>query len=109
METTTTNISAVPETATIKMCERSPVKITLAEWPIIARASDIGDGFIEVRRHADGRVIVHGTGPNAHAGFYLKSDEPSSEIPRSIRRVAGILASPTLARACIEALPPEVL
>lgn len=78
---------------TITLTGRSPVRITDAEWPIIASASDEDwDGefdfqanrkwkwFVGVRRHEDGRAIVYAT--YSHTSQYR--DERDAEARRGI-------------------------
>lgn len=56
-----------PETLTITLTGRAPVKIRKAEWPIVATAYDQDNpgndptrtSRLTIRQHADGRAIVY--------------------------------------------------
>jgi hypothetical protein len=117
---------------TITMSERRPLKISKDAWPVIAS----GEGFagqydfqsfdgaiIRVRRHADGRAIVHGYAGDwdgggrpgrrdVEAGFLV---DAGGDVVRAIRRVQGILEGCSIAGyyargaadRCIGELPAE--
>jgi hypothetical protein len=124
-------MTPTPTHIDIALSDRRPVKIALADWPTIAKASWHSDAahhsqanyirVIRVREHADGRRIVHGwhdEGPGgAPAGFrdtragYLIAPGPNrdAETIRAIRRVAGAIGDDALGDAVIAALPAEVL
>jgi len=128
MTTTTT----AGDRITITMSERTPVKISLIEWPIVARA-DRHDGKVEceanhlwtirVREHRDGRRIVYGwmragnggvpIGWRGSDGGYLVAPvagrPDDEETVRSIRRVGGIIGDDGMAAECIAELPAETL
>lgn len=115
----------------VALSDRAPVRLTKADWPVIASASwfsgqyDFQAGekaYCKVLRHADGRVVVYGRrheGPGgrpvgyvgAHAGFLLSRRASSEEIARTIRRVVGVLGSTVshLADEAIADLPAEDL
>lgn len=97
------------DTITITLTARRPVRISKADWPIAAEASDhLYDGQYDfqanihtrarllVRQHRDGRAIVYGTysqvsayqgarNAEARRGRMLAAGE---DIPTAIRRVA---------------------
>lgn len=120
---TTTTI----KTLEIKMSERRPVKIVVADWPIVASAHRHNGTIacqanyewdIIVREHADGRRLVYGwlrRGPGgvradwrgSEGGFLLPSAD--SETIRAIRRIGGIIGDEALADECIADLSPEAI
>lgn len=66
----------------ITMSERAPLRIALADWPVVAEARGYDNQhefqanhkwFLKVREHADGRRIVYGAyeagNGGVHAGF----------------------------------------
>lgn len=100
------------EFLTITLTGREPVKIRLADWPIIAEASaDNYDGqydfqanrtskhTIKVRQHSDGRAIVYGfmdysSKFQGESGFAARGGElleAGASIPDAIARVGGEL------------------
>ncbi len=117
---------------TIRMSERSPIRISKSEWPTIACGEWFSGQYpfqsydgaqILVRRHADGRLIVYGyagdwdgggrpTREDRTAGFFLNAGD---DVVRAIRRVGGILADTeyvgngahTAERDCIADLPAQ--
>jgi len=118
------------------MSERAPITIAIEDWPCIAsatrhdgqvRCQANNEWEIEVRQHADGRVIVSGShergdgGQHAgfratYAGYVLGSrntpianatDVTQDDIIRSIRRVAGAIGDAKLGDECIGDLPAE--
>ena len=111
---------------TITMSERAPLSLDPEAWPIVASAKD-WDGehefqaprkyAVAVRRHADGRSVVYGTGASSFAGerdlaggFLVPAGDASGvETARAIRRVAGVIQRPAIADLCIADLPAEHL
>jgi len=115
---------------TITMTGRAPIRITIADWPVIAQASgrngdDCHTGAqsymqgqaskwgLKVRQHADGRVIVAAwaevgqwtSDPMVDGGCLLPD---GSGIPEAIAQVGedcGI--PPSTVRECIADLPAE--
>lgn len=121
MNTTTfTNARNTEERLTVYMSERAPLNILPSEWKEAARATEMIDRseyLLCVREYQDGRALVYGEHyapekgttkfmPVSRAGYLLKADERHL-IPRTIRRVAGVLKNERLGAKCIEALPPE--
>lgn len=97
---------------TITLTDRPPVKITKADWPILASAEEREhDGQYEhqanrrsewrliVRQHADGRAIVYGifshdTQWQGERDLDIRGGEmlpEGADIPAAIRRVAAAL------------------
>lgn len=120
------------EKLTITLTDRTPVKITKEEWPIIASAKWHDGREVEsqsnrrntliVRQHNDGRTIVYGIydsnwqGEKSRRGGELITVGGASEetvgdtttIIAAIRRVAeGLGFSGELAQECIADLPAE--
>lgn len=115
-----------PKTRIITLTDRPPIKIVESDWPVIACATDDSGGgraqgemdayHLRVRQHADGRTIVYGvldaatawTGTvNRHGGELLAAGDAVAD---AIRRVGEDCRLPeNVIRACIAALPPEVL
>jgi hypothetical protein len=110
-DTTTT------KSRTITLTDRPPVKITEADWPIIATGSADGDDSdgrgnqpnrkwtrtIRVRQHEDGRAIVYGVydystnfqganGTAAKRGMLLAAPVTPDQIIAAIRVVGDELA-----------------
>lgn len=118
--TTTTTTKKI----TIHMSERSPVKIAVDDWPLIASVGWYNGEHecqantvraIKVRQHEDGRTVVYGwedEGPGGqhasfratYAGFMLAAGE---DVARAIRRVAGLIGDDKLGDECIADLPAE--
>lgn len=112
-----------PETLTITLTGRPPVRIVKSEWPIIAevRDSDAQPGNepsetvrLVVRRHADGNSIVYGIYTTAHltrrnrrAGLLV--DRADGIWAAILHVAAAIGADARFAQECISDLPPEVL
>jgi hypothetical protein len=119
---TTTNDDA-NEKIIITLSERAPVKISIKDWPIVAR-SDWHDGKefesqafrraeIRVREHRDGRRIAYGWATSQwqgerdqYAGFLL---DKGDDAVRAIRRVAGAIGHHEIADECIGDLPAEAI
>ncbi len=110
---------------TIRLTDARPVRVSNANWPLIASAK--GDSWTEqdparhqqalqcgeldkysigVRQHADGRTIIYGfvsgsplTGTkDAYAGFrygLVGESVPDATSTASIRRVAGVCGIPS--------------
>ncbi len=104
---------------TITMSGRRPISIVRADWPKVASAAADKFGrakqYLNVREHADGRVIVHGIekpfgearGAEAEkrAGLLL---EPGEDVAAAIKWVADRLGFPdAMADECLAKLPPE--
>lgn len=122
---------------TITLTDRPPVRIREQDWPVVAIASyhDIeGEyecqsdrwwrGFIRVRRHEDGRMVVYARSWNSapcygeheydeHAGELLTADDTDGLIG-AIHRVHNTIGGAdqdhhdswrVLAAECIAALP----
>lgn len=122
--TTTATTARKMKVIEIALSDRAPVRINPDLWPVLATVKDWDNHLecqanqvwrISVRQHADGRTLVYGVhtrGPGGmpltfrerHAGFLL---EPSGDIVRAIRRVAGAIDADSLADACIADLPAE--
>lgn len=110
------------KTRTITLSGRPPVRITEADWPVIARASEHDGGTVEsqanrtwdlrVRQHADGRAIVYGVhwtcwqGESGSRGGEMLA--AGDDIAAAILRVAETIDSDArLAQECIADLPAE--
>lgn len=115
---------------TVPMSERRPLKISKADWKLIADV-DRHDGQIEyqanhkwairVRQHADGRRVVYGWlregNGGSHAGWRgaeggflipaIDGKPDDEETIRAIRRVGGIIDDDAMAAECIRDLPAE--
>lgn len=127
-----------PETITICLTDRPPVRIRKDAWPAIATARySWHDGQIEcqanrtrrahitVRRHADGRAVVYGSwiydthwqGESGvtirHGVFVYRGGDVLAAIRRVGAALSGDGADPAvvrdLVRECIQALPAEEL
>lgn len=110
---------------TITLTDRAPVVIDETEWPVIASAF-WHDGLgpmptradrranLKVRRHRDGRTIVHGsfadpTGPRTtrrRAGFLLGATISDEDLVTHVYIVADGIGRPSLARDVVAKLPP---
>lgn len=106
------------KTRVITMSRRAPIRIRDAEWPILAEVSwsaeegqDAG-GWLKVRRHADGRVVVYG-GDSSHRRFPddLRAGElvaAGADVVAAIMLIAAELGAPhSITRSAIAQLPPE--
>lgn len=128
-DTTTTT------TRTITLTGRPPVKISDADWPVIAsayhkrwdnqyesQANRVNKGWLKVRQHADGRAIVYGRddydtqwqGEANHCYRGGELLEPGADIAAAVLRVATALvergaddAMLQIAHECIANLPVE--
>ena len=86
---------------TVSLTNQAPVFIDENEWPLVVRAGAYGFKlcFIEVRRHADGRVLVSGVykthgSKREYAGYLL--DAPTIlDIECALEHVAKELISYT--------------
>ena len=103
---------------TITLTGRWPVRITKAEWPVLASASDSHhDGQVEcqanrkaswdlkVRRHSDGRAVVYAI--YAHSSTFGSETKPpqccdardgdllaaDADLPAAISHVAAVIES----------------
>lgn len=120
---------------TITLSGRTPVRIDEDAWPVIARADGdsyagldygrrqqaLGQGELDiyalrVRRHTDGRAIVHAildgatawTGTESRRGGELL--DADADIVAAIRRVGEDCALPDgIVRGCIADLPAQQL
>ena len=84
---------------TIVMTGRPPIRITAADWPIIAGSiNEYDDGpSIAVRQHADGRAIVYGRHNRCNSaggslwehldGYYFKDPADTAAIVSAIESV----------------------
>lgn len=112
-------------TITIRLTDRSPVRIDKTRWYLVASAS-WHDGkvecqanrraWIKVRRHDDGRTIVYGLSDSnwahersVHAGYLVPADAGEEGDVAAIRRVADEIGHPELGLECIQDLPAEDL
>lgn len=125
-----------PKTRTITMTDRRPVKIREDEWPVEAEASfsdhdnqyrfqanRTWDGWLKVRKHADGRRLVyagydfhtqyqHERDARVRAGVLLDASATTEDVVRAIHEVNAIRQEwcPTdLAAECIADLPAEAI
>lgn len=123
---------------TITLTDRPPVRIDDANWPLIASATyhdydgqyDFQSfrhwrGFIGVRRHSDGRMIVYGTcsaegcGSSTTREYSLKAGEKldaGADVIAAIHRIHGTIGHNdiheswgNLGNECIADLPAEEL
>jgi hypothetical protein len=116
----------IRKTRTITLTDRPPVRIVEDEWPVIAQAYDESrrdqtrrNGELVVRRHRDGRTLVHGTLDIASVwtgtesrrdGVLLPADASAAEIVAAIRKAGSECGLPErVIRECIADLPPEDL
>jgi len=127
-------------TITIKLTNARPVTIDKNDWPVCAsacyswfdgefecQANRTRDGFLEVRTHEDGRILIfarantssnwRGEGDtHSHAGIILgvADDRSDDSVIQSILTVAidcadGSAEWEHLAADCIADLPAEVI
>jgi len=104
---TTATTPAEPTFATVFLTDDRPVKIRLAEWPVVCAQFDL-----VVRRHrdnpSDGRWLVYVQGKS---GALLEApDAEWLDVVAAVRQVgrdAGLSAA--MIRACVASLPAEVL
>jgi hypothetical protein len=125
------------QTRTITLTSRPPVKIQDDQWPLIAHAywhdgvvecQANRKGWLKVRQHADGRIIVYGgydsnwpKEPNLRGGEILipPGDGPLTPddgrvvddrvLAAAIHRVAASVRCAEIAEHCIADLPAEVI
>lgn len=109
---------------TISMTRRPPISVAPSQWGTIAdarwyagaiecQASE--DGYLRVRRHADGRAIVYGQrgiGPGGMpAGYRSRYGgeilAAGADIAAAILRVAESCGLEMIAEECIADLPAE--
>lgn len=106
--------TAAPKKLTITLTDRPPVKITEADWPIIAEGRwDDHDGQIEcqanrtwtawlkVRQHTDGRTLVYGR--YCHASDFQNESGADHRDGQMLAtgEVAGIVAAIQSVGACL--------
>lgn len=122
MTTMTDPNTTTPRRITIPLSDAPPVSVDPADWPVIAATdtsieTDGTSSWIKVRRHNDGRTLVHGRRTKrrinaddgrvqiadaAGGGFLL---EPTGDVVRAIRRVAGMLRLTRGIESLIASLP----
>mgnify|MGYP001600767934 CR=1 FL=1 len=93
---------------TITMSGTPPVRVDRDAWPIVAYAGLTDTNLrLVVRRHADGRAIVHGTGPGERRGGRVTVDDRLSIVIRELAEELEL--GEAFAQRCIADLPPTVL
>ena len=109
---------------TITLTDRPPVRIEDTEWPVIAQSKWFEgpydfqanrSGWLKIRQHADGRVIVYGgydtnwqNENSKRAGFLIPAGREPQDWINAIHNTARIVNA-SCADDCIANLPPEVL
>lgn len=110
----------------IVLTEAVPVTIETDNWPVVARGSDYEGGQCEaqanrtweivVRKHEDGRHLVHGSyatrfmGEHNLSGGELVAADADFDVPEAIRRVAISLGAPDrVYQQCLAEMPAQEL
>lgn len=124
------------EQLTIVLTGRRPVRISKADWPVVAQAAgdnwtggddearhrqasmcnELTEYAVRVRQHADGRVLVYATNehPTSHAecyrgGVLLKKPTDADVIAAILRIGAACHIPDSVVRRCIAGMPAEEL
>jgi len=115
------------EVLKITLTGRAPVRVTKADWPVIAEADGWQGSEVQcqarrkwwarVRRHADGRSIVYAADEIGGGGDYAGAREyragellsAGADVPAACLRVMEAVGREAYAEELIAALPAEDL